>query len=46
LLSKRDFEFGHLVTDRRDPGKHVTGQEAQRELVRVLKDAYLADGQI
>ena len=37
-LGKLDFELRDLMRDRGHPGKHVTRQQAQSELVRVMKN--------
>jgi hypothetical protein len=45
-LRKVDFEFGHLLATMGDPSNDVTRQQAQRELVRVLKNDYVIDPQV
>jgi hypothetical protein len=44
-LSKLDFEQCHLLRQGCDPGKDVTGQQAQGELVRVVKSDRVIDRQ-
>jgi hypothetical protein len=43
--SQLHLELGELVPGRCDPGEHVTGQQAQRELVRVVQNARVAGRQ-
>ena len=46
-LSKLDFErCGRLMRDMRDPSNDVTRQQAQNELVRVLKNDRVIDPQV
>ncbi len=45
-LSKVDFELCHLMRYMCDPGKDVTGQQAQSELVRVVKNDRVVDCQV
>ena len=45
-LSKLDFELRDLMRYRCHPGKHVTRQQTQSELVRVMKNDRVADGQV
>jgi hypothetical protein len=45
-LSKLDFELCDLVRYGCHPGEDVTGQQAQSERVRVLKDARVVDCQV
>jgi hypothetical protein len=45
-LRKLDFELGHLLTNTGDPRNDVTRQQAQRELVRVLKNDRVIDPQV
>jgi hypothetical protein len=44
-LSKLDFELCDLMLYMGHPGKHVTRQQTQSELVRVLKNDRVADCQ-
>ena len=45
-LGKVDFELRRLVRERRDSSKDVTGQQSQREPVRVVKDDRVVDRQV
>jgi hypothetical protein len=45
-LSKVDFELCDLVRYMCDSGNDVTGQQAQSELVRVVKNDRVVDWQI
>jgi len=46
LLSKVDFELCDLMRQRCDSGKDVTRQQAQNELVRVVKNDRVIDCQV
>jgi hypothetical protein len=45
-LCQLDFELRHLLRERRHSGKHVARQQAHSELVRVLKNDCVVDGQV
>jgi len=45
-LRKFDFELGHLLTNMADPRNDVTRRQAQRELVRVLKNVCVIGPQV
>jgi hypothetical protein len=45
-LRKLDFELGHLLANMGDPSNDVTRQQAQRELVRVVKNDRVIDPQV
>jgi len=45
-LSKLDFELCDVVRYRCHAGQDVTWQQAQRELVRVMKNDRVVDGQV
>ena len=44
--SKLDFELCHLMRYRCHPGQDVTGQQTQSQLVRVMKNDRVVDGQV
>jgi len=44
-LSKVDFELCNLVPSRSDSCKDVAGQQTQRQLVRVVKQDRIINGQ-
>ncbi len=46
LLRQFKFERGHFLADRCDSCECITGEQAQRELVRVLNDGHVVDGQV
>jgi hypothetical protein len=45
-LSKLDLELCDLMRYRRHPGQDVTRQQAQSELVRVMKNDRVVDCQV
>ena len=45
-LSKLDLELRDLLRHRCHPGQDVTGQQTQRELVRVMKNDRVVDSQV
>ena len=45
-LSKPDLELRDLMRYGCHPGQHVTGQQTQSELVRVMKNDRVVDGQV
>jgi hypothetical protein len=45
-LSKLDLELCDLMRHRCNPGQNVTGQQTQRELVRVMKNDRVVDSQV
>ncbi len=45
-LSKLDFELCDLMRYGCNPGQNVTGQQTQSELVRVMKNDRVVDGQV
>jgi len=45
-LSKFDLELCDLMRHRCNPGQNVTGQQTQRELVRVMKNDRVVDCQV
>ncbi|MGN9784535.1 hypothetical protein ACTMTF_24075 [Nonomuraea sp. ZG12] len=45
-LSELDLEPQDLIACMGHPGEHVTGQQTQSELVRVVKDDGVVDRQI
>ena len=45
-MSKLDFELCDLMRYRCHPGKHVTWQQTQSDLVRVMKNDRVVDCQV
>lgn len=46
LLRELKLERGHFLAHGCDPSEYITRQETQRELVRVLDDSHVPDGQV
>ncbi len=46
LVEELKLERGHFLAHGCDPSEYITRQETQRELVRVLDDSHVPDGQV